>query len=261
MKRMISAVCILLLSAAALSAQDIITKRNGEDVRAKVLEVSNYDVRYILFDEQDGPVYTIPTSDILMITYPSGRREVFDNVYRSDFWLFPYGEPRADIVPGMKYKELKHLYDYRNYFSGYGGRWNPALMGVCSWLIPGLGQMISGEVGRGFAWLGGSIGCYVMIGIGGSLVGSSYYYVDGQQIVENGMSSLGTVVTVASVLGLLTVNICAIVDACRVAKVKNMYDYDLRRKAYSFDLYPSVNYINTAKGMQPAAGLTLALKF
>ena len=60
----------------------------------------------------------------------------------------------------------------------------------------------------------------------------------------------------------LTIEICAIVDAVRVAKVKNMYEQDLR-KQYSFDVdfYPSVNYVQTAGGVRPAAGLTLALKF
>ena len=51
-------------------------------------------------------------------------------------------------------------------------------------------------------------------------------------------------------------------DAVRVAKVKNMYEQDLRKK-YTFDVdfHPSVNYIQTADGIQPTAGLTLALKF
>ena len=63
-------------------------------------------------------------------------------------------------------------------------------------------------------------------------------------------------------VSLLTIDICAIVDAVRVAKVKNMYEQDLRKK-YTFDVdfHPSVNYIQTANGVQPTAGLTLALKF
>ena len=46
------------------------------------------------------------------------------------------------------------------------------------------------------------------------------------------------------------------------AKVKNMYENDLRRK-YSFDmkLYPSVGCIRSADRLQPAPGMTLAFRF
>ena len=261
MKRLIFIIAAVLFSAVSASAQDIITKKNGEDIRAKVLEVDNTNVRYILFDEQDGPVYTVRKSEILMISYPSGRREVFGNVSPSYYGYVPYREPVADIVPGMKYRELKHLYNYKDYVSGYGERWNPALMGVCSWIIPGLGQMITGEVGRGFAWLGGSLGCYVMMGIGSGLMTSSYYETANGEVYIESTSTAGTALVLTSCLSLLAVNICAIVDACRVAKVKNMYDQDLRRRNYSFEFHPSVNYIRTHNGFHPAPGLTFAMKF
>ena len=225
-----------------------------------MLEIDNSNIRYILFDEPDGPVYTIRKSDVLMISYPSGRREIF-SASTPAYGYSPYREPVADLAPGMKYRELKHLYDYREYDSRYGDRWNPALMGVCSWIIPGLGQLIAGEVGRGFAWLGGSVGCYVLMGIGTGLAASSYVYDANGEYYESSSAGAGTALIVASVLGLIAVDICAIVDACRVAKVKNMYNEDLYRHKYSFDLHPSVNYIRSAKGMQPAAGLTFAMKF
>ena len=60
----------------------------------------------------------------------------------------------------------------------------------------------------------------------------------------------------------LSVKIWSIVDATRVAKVKNMYERDLMRLAsVDFEMYPSVNYIRTSDGLQPTAGLTLAMKF
>ena len=57
-------------------------------------------------------------------------------------------------------------------------------------------------------------------------------------------------------------DICAIVDGVRVAKVKNMYEQDLKKMyALDVDLYPSVNYIQLASGVQPTAGFTLAMRF
>ena len=139
----------LMMYAASAMAQDIIVTKEGVDIKAQVLEVGTGTVRYRLFDEPDGAIYTMRKSDILMIRHHSGRNEVFKSVpgYAA------YREPVADIVPGMKYKDLKKIYNYSDWYSAPGDKTNPALMGVCSWLIPGLGQMISGELGRGFAWL------------------------------------------------------------------------------------------------------------
>jgi hypothetical protein len=66
------------------------------------------------------------------------------------------------------------------------------------------------------------------------------------------------------IAGLLAIDICAIVDGVRVAKVKNMYMDDLRKSGYyglDVDFYPSVNYVRTTSGVQPTAGMTLALRF
>ena len=58
------------------------------------------------------------------------------------------------------------------------------------------------------------------------------------------------------------VNVSSIVDAVRVAKVKNMYYSDLDNLAFNVDLTPYVDlaYAGTAK-VQPVAGLSLRLSF
>ena len=90
---------------------------------------------------------------------------------------------------------------------------------------------------------------------------SSYYENANGEVYVESTSGAGTALVLASVFGMLAVEICAIVDACRVAKVKNMYYQDLRRSNYSFELRPSVDYIRKAGGVQPVAGLTFAMKF
>ena len=55
------------------------------------------------------------------------------------------------------YKINKQKYDYKMYMPQPGDPNNPAVMGLASFFIPGLGQMLSGETGRGLAYLGGSI--------------------------------------------------------------------------------------------------------
>lgn len=262
MKRILIILSALCVCAATASAQDVITKKNGEDIKAKVLEIDNSNVKYRLFDEPNGVTYTMSKSQILMIRYESGRNEVFNTTSAPNYG---YGatnrEPVEGIRAGMKYKELKHIYNYGDWYSGLGDRYNPALMGVCSWIIPGLGQMISGEVGRGFGWLGGAVGCSVLMGIGAGVNASAYYYDGYNYGYDEGAAIAGSVLLLAGSLALLTVDICAIVDACRVAKVRNMYEQDLRKMNYSFELHPSVDYIRMANGVQPTAGFTLAMKF
>jgi hypothetical protein len=161
----------------------------------------------------------------------------------------------VELVPGMKYKVLKNIYDYKDYEPSIYDSRSPGGMGVASFFIPGLGQMISGEIGRGLAWVGGHLGAYVVTGIGASMMNSADYY-DAEDLEKT-----GTILFLAGFASMLTLDICSIVDAVRVAKVRNMYERDLYKKMYSLDLHPSVNHILTPTGSQPTAGFTLALNF
>lgn len=226
---LLSALAFFAVSAAA---QDFVTKRNGEDIPAIVDEVGPDYVRFRLWDEPDGVTYTMLKNEILMIRYATGRNEVFDQM------------SSLAVAPMMKYKEMAKVYDYRLYQKSLYDRYSPAGSGVASFFIPGLGQMICGEWGRGFAWLGGHVGCYMLTGI--------------SAIAES------DTLVLMGIAGLLAIDICSIVDGVRVAKVKNMYMEDLRRSGYyglDVDLYPSVNYVRTTSGVQPTAGMTLALRF
>ena len=100
--------------------------------------------------------------------------------------------------------------------------------------------MICGEWGRGFAWLGGHVGCYMLTGI--------------SAIAES------DTLVLMGIAGLLAIDICSIVDGVRVAKVKNMYMEDLRRSGYyglDVDIMffpivrPATGKLRQIGGMQP----------
>ncbi len=61
-----------------LYAQDTIVFRNGDEIRAKVTEVNLDDIKYKLWSNQDGPTYTKRFSDIFMIKYSDGHKELFN---------------------------------------------------------------------------------------------------------------------------------------------------------------------------------------
>ena len=69
MKKLLLLAIGVMMSAVAVNAQDLLTKKSGEDIQVIVKEVNADNVKYVLFSEPNGVVYTIPTSDILRIRY------------------------------------------------------------------------------------------------------------------------------------------------------------------------------------------------
>ena len=67
----------LCISIASTFAQDVITLKNGEDIHALVQEIGEVDVKYKKFDNPNGPNYTLKKSEIFMIRYQNGTRDVF----------------------------------------------------------------------------------------------------------------------------------------------------------------------------------------
>jgi hypothetical protein len=89
-------------------AQDTIVKRNGDKVLAKVIEVGE-TIRYKRIDIPDGPTYSINKSDVSMIIYKGGNRDLFDvsvvppvNVAPQTIMVAPE-EPRLE-VNGRRYE-------------------------------------------------------------------------------------------------------------------------------------------------------------
>lgn len=76
MKKIFPFISFLLLSGI-LCAQDFIYMRNGDEVQAKVVEITPEFIKYKLFDFQDGPLYSMRKSDVFMLVYENGRREKF----------------------------------------------------------------------------------------------------------------------------------------------------------------------------------------
>ncbi len=73
-------ICILLSCIVATQtawAQDIIIKRNADEIEAIVKEIGIHTVTYKRFSNPDGPDYTISKSEIFMIKYANGEKEVF----------------------------------------------------------------------------------------------------------------------------------------------------------------------------------------
>ncbi|MDL2256842.1 porin family protein [Bacteroidales bacterium OttesenSCG-928-I14] len=67
-----------------LNAQDVIVQNNGEEIKAKVTEVNIEDVKYKRFGNESGPTYTLSKSDIFMIKYENGEKDLFNTNDKPD---------------------------------------------------------------------------------------------------------------------------------------------------------------------------------
>ncbi len=62
-----------------ISAQDLITTKKGEDIKAKIMEIGLNEIKYKRADNLDGPLITVSKSDILLIRYENGTKEIFED--------------------------------------------------------------------------------------------------------------------------------------------------------------------------------------
>jgi hypothetical protein len=69
----------ILCSASVVWSQDIIVLKSTEEIKALVQEVGLTDVKYKKYENADGPSYTLLKSDIFMIKYANGGKDVFND--------------------------------------------------------------------------------------------------------------------------------------------------------------------------------------
>lgn len=60
--------------------QDTLLKKDGSEIKGKVLEVTTTSIKYKRLDNLGGPVYEIRKSDLFMIQFENGSKEVFGSV-------------------------------------------------------------------------------------------------------------------------------------------------------------------------------------
>lgn len=78
MKRLILA-CICIVSIHVANAQDRIVFKNADELEVKVTNISPDTVTYKRWNNLEGPTYTINKSDISLIFYNNGTKDIFNN--------------------------------------------------------------------------------------------------------------------------------------------------------------------------------------
>lgn len=147
------------------------------------------------------------------------------------------------------YSINKLNYNYRAYAPQMGDLYNPYLCGLASYFVPGLGQIIAGELGRGFAFFGGTI-------VAGLVTGGSFlaFVVTGsQQYVAPMLIGLGSI---------LMIQLWSVADAIKVSKVNNLYLRDkCRNTSMHLELTPYLSPVTSISPAQSSVGMSLRLTF
>jgi hypothetical protein len=112
MRKIIIMLAALLWGASALHAQDIITLKNGDEIKAKVQEVGSADVKYKKFENLTGPTYTLLKTEIFMIKYENGEKDIFKDA--SDTTTTPVAtatippqQPKEDLYISMGFWSME----------------------------------------------------------------------------------------------------------------------------------------------------------
>jgi len=166
----------------------------------------------------------------------------------------------ALLVVGMtanaqSYRINKKNYDPDNYVYQFGDRYNPAVAGVCSFFIPGLGQLVAGDPGRGAGLFATHVGFGIIFYI--SAKNAVKVHIDKDtEWVHYAIPNKETVTFqpsaffYLSAMGMFTTWIYSIADAVNVAKVNNMAWRD--KVKVSFNPY----YV-PEKGFIPSIGIKI----
>lgn len=120
-------ILIVFLLSVICNSQDVIIMKNGDEIQSKVSEINIEQIKYKKFDSPDGPVYIIPKSDVLLIQYENGEKDIFTNK-----------EPEVSNIESPSNEDLFSLgeSDASKYYKGYRGAGTGTLItGLVSPLI------------------------------------------------------------------------------------------------------------------------------
>lgn len=80
MHKTVTTLALALLFTLCAHAQDLITKRNGDDIMVKVTLVGKTEIQYKQLDNLDGPAYVMPIAEIFSIKYFNGDKKFYGDV-------------------------------------------------------------------------------------------------------------------------------------------------------------------------------------
>jgi hypothetical protein len=118
--------CLCFLSM--LKSQDIIVMQNGDEIKAKLLEINLDTLKYKMFNNINGPTILILKKDVFMVKFQNGTKQVFEEL--------------NEATPDQKQEEAQSDYDKgcndaHFSYKGNGPMWG-TIVATIPLVIPGL---------------------------------------------------------------------------------------------------------------------------
>jgi hypothetical protein len=78
MRKSILLLAICLCISNYVFPQDLIILKKGSEIKSKVLELTQSEIKYKRFDNLDGPIISVSKADVQMIKYQNGTNDVIN---------------------------------------------------------------------------------------------------------------------------------------------------------------------------------------
>lgn len=96
---------VLLLNATPLFlfSQDIMVLKNSDEIKSKVIEITDLTIKYKKWENVNGPTYNINKSEVLFIRYENGTKEVINTTPQQttppEVVTNPYEQENVELYP------------------------------------------------------------------------------------------------------------------------------------------------------------------
>jgi hypothetical protein len=125
-------VCLILCSLTYKSfSQDVITLSNGTEIEAKVIKITDSEIEYKKWNNQEGPSYVEKISNVSSIKYQNGNKDTFNQktaevkVVNEKKKSKPFIGINGGIGAGINYEKGfytytdSYNYEYYEYYDDY----------------------------------------------------------------------------------------------------------------------------------------------
>ena len=123
MKRIVYFILTLGLFTTSIYSQDVITKKTGDDIISKISEITQTEIKYKKFDNLQGPTFSILKSEVLMVRYENGTKDIFSETTTQTNQTTVNTQPNVEVVSNEDMAEKGKedaIANYRGAKSGAG---------------------------------------------------------------------------------------------------------------------------------------------
>jgi len=84
MKKFFVTITFALVTILGCNAQDFIVLKTGDEIKSKVIEISQTEIKYKKFDNPDGPTISMDKQTVFMIRYANGTKDIINQINSED---------------------------------------------------------------------------------------------------------------------------------------------------------------------------------